>query len=694
MPLTAIPDDTAPLLPLGRPGAGHRRPWDTPRFWYGACYYPEHWDAATRRHDAERMAAAGINVVRMGEFAWDLFEPAEGRFDFTLYDEVLAELQRHGIAAILGTPTAAPPLWLTRAHPEILRVDAKGVTLAHGSRQHASHFSPVFRHHSRAITAALARHFAGHPAVVGWQTDNEIHCHFSEDHGPAAQEAFRRFLEVRYDGDLAALNHAWGNAFWAQTCTSFAHIETPRDGLPTYQNPGARLDYVRFLADGAARFQHEQVAILRAADARWFVTHNGLFGNIDYRGAFTADLDVLGHDVYPMFCHDPARRPEWLALSLDRARCLSGNFIIPELQAGPGGQPGYLLDTPEPGEMRSFVYESLARGADSLLFFRWRTCRMGAEEYWCGILDHDNVPRRRYTEVAAIGAELARVAPALLGTAVRVEAAVASGDLAVEATSASYRSGLNLGETTRDAHHALLHAGLATGLVHPADDLSTLGLYIIPGWELIDPAWVAPLERWVAAGGVLVIGPRSGTRTLDNRITADTWPGVLRPLAGATVQEFGRLNHPGSRPFTLELAGRSLPAQGWYEQLAPDTDTAVVARWRGRHLDGQPAITRRAHGRGQVFYVGTWLDAALWEVLLPVVLAATSLRPLLPGCPPTVHVSVREDSTRRLWFAINHGEQPATVALPPGLDLVSGRPTTGPLTLERFGVAVVQTAAG
>ena len=93
----------------------HRRPWPAARYWYGCCYYPEHWDAATRRLDAERMVAAGINVVRMGEFSWDLFEPEEGRYDFSFYDEVIAELHRHGIAVILGTPTAAPPAYLLRS---------------------------------------------------------------------------------------------------------------------------------------------------------------------------------------------------------------------------------------------------------------------------------------------------------------------------------------------------------------------------------------------------------------------------------------------------------------------------------------------------------------------------------------------------------------------------------------------------
>jgi len=160
----------------------HKRTTTFDRFWYGVCYYPEHWDAQTRAGDAQRMQAAGINIVRMAEFAWDLMEPREGAYDFTLFDDTIRTLGASGIKTIMGTPTAAPPRWLSLQHPEIRRVSDKGLVLDHGSRQHACHMNPVFRQHARAITQAMARHFAGNPHVIGWQTDNEFHCHFSECH--------------------------------------------------------------------------------------------------------------------------------------------------------------------------------------------------------------------------------------------------------------------------------------------------------------------------------------------------------------------------------------------------------------------------------------------------------------------------------------------------------------------------------
>jgi beta-galactosidase len=283
----------------------------------------------------------------------------------------------------------------------------------------------------------MAEHYRDNPHVVGWQTDNEFHCHFSECHCQSCQLAFREFLRARFRNDVAALNAAWGTAFWALTVSGCDDVLIPCAQRPAYPNPAQTLDYYRFLSDAVTCFQHEQVQILRTAQPKWWITHNGCFGHIDYRGLFTQDLDFLGYDCYPFFA-PTSGRTERQAYGLDRTRAWSGNFIVPEQQSGPGGQQPYMHDTPEPGEIRRMAYVSIARGADSLLFFRWRTCRFGAEEYWCGILDHDNVPRRRYEEVSQLGQELKTVGPEVLGTSVHIDAAVAASDMHVADSHQTY----------------------------------------------------------------------------------------------------------------------------------------------------------------------------------------------------------------------------------------------------------------
>jgi beta-galactosidase len=674
----------------------HRRSSKLATFHFGAAYYPEHWDAATRKDDARNMAKAGFNVVRLAEFAWDRMEPQEGKFDFSFFDKAIATLAKEGVQTLLCTPTAAPPRWLTLKHPEVLRIDVNLVPQQHGSRQHACTTHPLFRAYSQKITRAMAAHFKNNPHVVGWQTDNELHCHFSECHCASCQTEFAAFLQERYHGSIDKLNRAWGNAFWALTYTDFTHIQTPRNQKPTHANPAHQLDYYRFLSFAVTRFQHEQVELLRAANPVWFIFHNGLFGHIDYRGQFTKDLDLLGVDNYPFFDLDPVNRNRSQSFNFDRARAWSGNFIVPELQSGPGGQAPYFHDTPEPGEVRRMAYNAVARGADSVMFFRWRTCRFGAEEYWCGIIDHDNVLRRRYAEVKQLGAELKRLGPEVLGTSVHVDAAVATSDQIVNDSHSTYSFGLP-GPTAmaETVHGWFFDNGFATGCVHPADDLTGLKLYILPHWAWFDPAWVKNLGKYVAAGGTLVVGARTATRTMENNITAATIPGVLRKLCGLVVDEYGRQNNPAARPLRITLKDTSVLSNLWYEVLKPDKGTQVLARWSGRHLTGKPAITARKFGKGRVVYVGTYLTKEACAALLPSLVSLSGLAPAWPGTPAGVQVVRRVSQEKTLWFFINMADRDAVIKkMPEGIDLVTNKKTAGACTLAPNSVAVIKTVAG
>jgi len=645
-----------------------------------------------------------MNAVRMGEFAWTLMEPQKGKYEFGLFDSVIENLGKEGIMTILCTPTATPPRWLTIKHPEILRVNADGIQMEHGSRQHCCHSSPVFRQYSRGITRAMAEHFAHNPYVIGWQTDNEFHCHFSECHCESCQAGFRDFLKEKYN-DIDELNASWGTAFWSQTYSSFDEVITPRPSKPTYPNPSHQLDYFRYLSYAVTVFQHDQVEILRKANPEWFIFHNGLFSHIDYRGLFTQDLDFLGYDSYPQFFYDSTSRRYAHAFNLDRARAWSGNFIIPEQQSGPGGQRDYLHDTPEPGEIRRMTYTSIARGADSLLYFRWRTCRFGAEEYWCGILDHDSIPRRRYQEVKQIGEELSRIGPEIIGTKVCVNVAVATSDF----DNNDAHQTLHLGLPSPDDISGIIHRQcferkLAVGCIHPSDDLLVrntkpimtdqsiinLQLYFIPHWCIINPSWLPNLQRFVENGGILVIGARCGTRDMNNKVVSETPPGILQELCGVTVEEYGRCNDLKNRPLHIRFDSDDITIQSWYEVLKPKT-AQVIATWRGRHLDSMPAITSNSMGSGKVIYVGTYLTEQLVAHALPLWLEYAQLKPLWSDVPDGVEVVVREDDDKKLWFFINHSDDQVSIKnSPEGIDLISGAKSGGCLTMDRNGVAVIR----
>src|SRR5688572_17207920 len=235
------------------------------RFLMGVPHYPEHVDDSYLERDAQRMADCGFNVIRMAEFAWNLMEPREGLYDFSLFERTMDVFGAHGISTILCTPTATPPRWLTHRYPEVLRVDGSGRSARHGSRQQADTCSPVYRAHSRRITSVMAEHFKGHRHLIGWQTDNELNTTVSESFSDSTAREFRLYLEQRYK-TIAELNRAWGTNFWAQTYDHFDQVDLPFQLAPSFANPTQVLDYHRFLAHATAMFQRDQVEILRAVD--------------------------------------------------------------------------------------------------------------------------------------------------------------------------------------------------------------------------------------------------------------------------------------------------------------------------------------------------------------------------------------------------------------------------------------------
>ncbi len=698
------------------------RPLNLDDFLLGVPHYPEHVDESYWDRDGARMAEAGFNVVRMGEFAWHIWEPYQGKFDFDLFDRAIAGLGRHGIKTILCTPTATPPRWLSMAHPEILRVDTNGKRASHGSRQHGDTTSPVLREHSRRITRAMAEHYADNPDVIGWQTDNELNTTTSLSYSESCATGFRNWCHLKYGG-IAALNEAWGGDFWATHCDNFEQVVLPLPNAPGHLSPGHVQDYHRFLAEATAAFQRDQVEILRAANPDWFVFHNmGQLEDIDFRGDFGRALDFVGYDIYPML-YDEMRRNGGhaysQALHLDICRGFAGNFLVPEQASGLGSQPAFSTMTPEPGEMRRMALTSVARGADGLMFFRWRPAHFGAEIYWMGIIDHDDQPRRRYAEAKRFASDIATIKKELLGTSVRMDVGIAGGDFDNQEAYRTYPMGLpSPQEDGTLLHRELYRRNIATGFIHPEDDLSRLKALYVPHWLMWDERWTANVRKFVERGGTLIVSAMSGTRTRDNHILRELAPGMgLGDLLGVRVEEFGRLAAPeadglfrmqdkpmgfgagerrlpacsAARRYLVRYGNATFPAAHLYERLLTEADVEPQAMWSDCWLERQPVLTRRRIGNGAGLYLGTYLTEPLAEQLVERVLLPSGIAPLLPGLPEGVEATERNAADgRKLTFVLNTINTAVEVTLPEGsIDLLSGTNLSGTSTLEAHGALVL-----
>jgi beta-galactosidase len=301
------------------------------------------------------------------------------------------------------------------------------------------------------------------------------------------------------------------------------------------------------------------------------------------------------------------------------------------------------------------------------------------------------VPRRRYAEAAQLGNELRRIGPALIGSHTVCDIAVAGGDFDNLYGHLPLSHGLPSPRHAAESIHTFFQQRKhAVGIVHPEDELSGLKVFILPHLALFKPQWLPALENWVADGGTLIIGARSGCKDSNNNVIAETLPGCLRQLAGITVEEYGKQNRSDLRPLDLAFAQRRVTSSLWYESLRMvDPATEVVATWESRHLAGSPAITVRPHGKGRTLYVGSYFSEELLEALYDWLEKHHHL-PAPHPFPGDIEVVTRlhPDGTR-LTFLIHHGSAPARVHIE-GTDLLSGI-HNDVLVLQPNEVAIVST---
>ncbi|WP_324715556.1 beta-galactosidase [Carboxydochorda subterranea] len=694
--------------------------------WIGADYYPEQWPKERWPLDAELMARAGFRVVRLAEFAWARMEPEEGRFTFDWLDEALEVLGRHGIQAVLGTPTATPPAWLVQAHPEILPVDEDGVRVGFGGRRHYCPNSPEYLRHVERIVEAMAHRYGQHPGVMAWQIDNELGGHRTACFCDTCRSAFQEWLRERY-GSLDALNEAWGTAFWSQAYTSWQQIPLPGRTVAVH-NPSLRLDHARFVSDAYARFLRRQVAILRRGAPHHRITTNfmGLFEDLDYF-SLAGPLDFVSWDNYPGFRPAPGEASgAAVALSADLMRSLRHRrFWVMEQQAGPTGWDGLIDPAPRPGQLRLWTWQAVAHGAEAVLYFRWRTATKGAEQFWHGILDHHGRPGRRYEEIRGTAEELGLL-PGWLEQAVpRTPVAILmSYDDRWAWRIQPQNAGLTFEARLLSWYRAMWRRGVGVGIVRAGDRLP-LGpgsgapaegfrIVVVPSLMSLTPEGASRIEGFARSGGVVIVGPRTGIKDQANAVYPLPPPGPLAGVCGVTVEEYDSFPVGKRIPVRLQLprpdleegapAGPVLQGTGavWCDVLAPQGARAV-GWYTADHLAGRPAVTVHPVGRGAVVYVGTLLDPQLQEAIVDWALERAGVETPL-SAPDSQAAVLASDVEAVLWdgpggrsalFLLNHGAQAATAHLRGRwVDAFTRAPAGPGVTLDPYGVTVLEKAPG
>lgn len=653
----------------------------------GAYYYPEHWDEKEWARDFKQMADLGFEFTHFAEFAWAQLEPKDGVYDFTWLDKAIELAGANNLKIVLCTSTATPPVWLVRAHPEILITNEDGTKLDHGARQHASFANPFYRERSLQMIAELAKRYGKDKRVIGWQLDNEPAVQF--DYGEATQQGFRAFLKEKYP-TIEALNAAWGTAFWSQIYSDFDEITLPKRAM-MFMNPHQIMDYRRFAASQTALFLDMQSACIKqyATPAQFVTTnyipnygegHIGTCRNLDFH-SYTRYMvfgDKTGIGPQGFRVGDPLR----IAFANDFFRPIDGLYGVMELQPGQVNW-GEVNAQPLPGAVRLWLWSVFAGDSKFTCTYRYRQPLAGMEQYHYGIVGTDGVTvtpgGKEYVqfiqEIKQLRSQAQPGAKAPASYTARRAAILHNHENDWNMERQKQNKYWDTEKHQLRYYEALKAFGAPVDIIKENKDFGAYPFLIVPAYQLIDEALVERWKAYASKGGHLILSCRTGHKDRFGRLFPVKFGGKLFDLIGAEL-DFYDLQHPDGQG-AVRVGNQSYGWFTWGEAFKPYPGTEVWGTFENDFYANKPAVIHRKLGKGTVTYIG--VDSRkgdLEKAVLQKVYQVAGV-PVM-DLPQGLLIEYRDG----MGIAVNYSDQTLDLPLAKGAKHLIGQlplPTTGVL---------------
>lgn len=663
-----------------------------PRFFHGGDYNPEQWPEETWDEDMLLMQAANVNVATLGVFSWVSLQPGPDEFTFTWLDEIMDRLADNGLYAVLATPTAAHPAWLSQKHPEVLRAGPDGRRRHHGGRVNYCPNSAAYRAACAEIDRRLAERYAEHDALLLWHVSNEFSagCYCN-----TCAAAFREWLKQKY-GSLDELNAKWYTAFWSHTYTDWEQVEPP------YENgersiTALNVDYRRFCSDSVLKCFLNETEVLLDVTPDLPITTN-LMGNhysLDYH-KWAPHMDVVSWDCYPGLRNDIAETAfrHDLMCGLKQGRPF---LLMEQTPSTQNWQPVNALK--RPGQMRLWSYLAVAHGADSVMYFQWRRGRGGHEKLHGAVVEHAaDEEARVFREVSDLGEELAGLEDHIPGAGVEADIALIfdwENWWTLDATSGPIRDKKYV-ETVFRHYRALWQRNIPVHVVGTDVDLSDYSMVIAPMLYSVSRDWAEKVSEFVQNGGRFVATCMTGWVDEYDLAYLDGYPGPFRELLGVWVEEIDALFEDQHNRILMK---RSFgPCRGEYRcerlcEMVHAESATVLGTYGEEFYAGWPVVTENNHGKGFAYYVGTVPEGDFLEHFYRTICADCTISPVLES-PEGVEVRRRSQKDLDFTFILNHNDDVSFVDLGETeyRDLLTGQVQSGNVPLRGFAVRILVEA--
>ena len=650
----------------------------------GVAYYPEDWPEEEMERDFARMKEIGINVVRIGEFAWHRMEPAPGEFDFSFFHKVVDRARALDIGVVMGTPTATPPRWLSRLYPDVMMENRDGRTASHGGRRHCCSNNAHYNEYCLRIVEKMAGEFADDPAILGWQIDNEIYAWNGGCFCPTCQAKFREHLRAKFK-TIDALNDAWNLNLFSQWYDDFADVPAPRDA---WHNPHLVAEWEAFQQNSHVEFVHRQAEILHRHVHVPVGTDTMPVNGMDYR-RLTEKLDIVQFNHYntpgnlygAAFWFDALRplkeHPFW---NTETATCWNGSVAITQ-------------SLKPDGFCRANSWLPVAMGGEANMYWLWRTHWAGHELMHGAVIDSSG------RDMVAVG-EVKEVATGFRAAADFLNATRVQSDLALHFTPASWNmhasqpvvEGWQYMPCVQDRwYRPMLRAGLRPDVIDAGAPLDGYRLIFTPMvMTLEDHDLGARMAQWVRNGGTWVVGPLTDVRNADGARYRDRFYGMLEELTG--VRWLYGVPDTENRVQAEWADGEAFHGERWFE-ISEDCGEDVLVRVTAGHaaILGKSLVVRRRVGSGEVVLLGSVPSEADMRRLLTMVCADSGVK--APKVEGEVVVVPRRGDVQRGVIWVETAGKPARAELDAAaVDLLTGEALKGRVELKPYEVRVLRYA--